>query len=164
MTFLLYDPATRRHAQRFQQPSHFSVMVSFSGSRGTRTHKRGQLATCFQDRALIRPDDFRESRLSLRERASSFEEEGDNQAAGAGVEPASRRSERRVLPIDDPAVCGLETPLTLTGSGRLRGQESNLRTHGSKPWISANRNYPARRGTGGTRTLALVLNRHPLCR
>lgn len=45
------------------------------------------------------------SRLSLRKRASSFEEEGDNQVAGAGVEPASRRSERRVLPIDDPAVC-----------------------------------------------------------
>ena len=30
-----------------------------SGSRGTRTHKRHLAATCFQDRLLIRPDDFR---------------------------------------------------------------------------------------------------------
>ena len=29
-----------------------------SGSRGTRTHKRVFFATCFQDRALIQPDDF----------------------------------------------------------------------------------------------------------
>ena len=31
-----------------------------SGSRGTRTHKRREAATCFQNRLLIRPDDFRE--------------------------------------------------------------------------------------------------------
>ena len=30
-----------------------------SGSRGTRTHKRREAATCFQDRLLIQPDDFR---------------------------------------------------------------------------------------------------------
>ena len=41
--------------------------------------------TCFQDRFLIRPDAFR------------------LQAAGAGIEPTSRRSERPVLPLDDPA-------------------------------------------------------------
>jgi hypothetical protein len=35
--------------------------ASRSGSRGTRTHKRPEAATCFQDRPLIRPDDFRES-------------------------------------------------------------------------------------------------------
>ena len=40
---------------------------------------------CFQDRFLIRPDDFR------------------LQAAGAGIEPTSRRSERPVLPLNDPA-------------------------------------------------------------
>src|SRR5579872_6443422 len=34
--------------------SHLAV----SGSRGTRTHKRVSPATCFQDRFLIRPDDF----------------------------------------------------------------------------------------------------------
>src|SRR6476659_6102882 len=38
-------------------PSHFA-----SGSRGTRTHKRRLAATCFQDRLLIRPDDFRSCR------------------------------------------------------------------------------------------------------
>ena len=42
-------------------------------------------ATCFQDRFLIRPDAFR------------------LQAAGAGIEPTLRRSERPVLPLDDPA-------------------------------------------------------------
>jgi hypothetical protein len=41
---------------------------------------------CFQDRLLIRPDDFR------------------LQAAGAGIEPTPRRSERPVLPLNDPAV------------------------------------------------------------
>jgi hypothetical protein len=41
---------------------------------------------CFQDNFLIRPDDFR-----LR-------------AAGVGIEPTSRRSERPVLPLDDPAI------------------------------------------------------------
>ena len=41
--------------------------------------------TCFQNRLLIRPDDFR------------------LQAAGAGIEPTSRRSERPVLPLNDPA-------------------------------------------------------------
>ena len=36
--------------------------------------------------------------------ASFFGEKGDrHQAAGAGVEPTSQRSERRILPIDDPA-------------------------------------------------------------
>src|SRR5579862_9336582 len=45
-----------------------------SGSRGTRTHKRVSPATCFQDRFLIRPDDFRK-------------------VAGAGIEPAPPGSE-----------------------------------------------------------------------
>src|SRR4030042_3819650 len=52
------------------------TMTPKSGSRGTRTHKRLLAATCFQDRLLIRPDDFR------------------IQTAGAGIEPTRRRSER----------------------------------------------------------------------
>ena len=47
--------------------------------------------TCFQNRLLIRPDDFR------------------LQAAGAGIEPTSRRSERPVLPLNDPASVSLLT-------------------------------------------------------
>ena len=35
-----------------------STLIVDDGSRGTRTHKRVLPATCFQDRALIRPDDF----------------------------------------------------------------------------------------------------------
>ena len=34
-----------------------------SGSRGTRTHKRLSAATCFRDRLLILPDDFRDREL-----------------------------------------------------------------------------------------------------
>ena len=58
-------------------------------------------AACFQDRFLIQPDDFRFVR-SL-------------QAAGAGIEPTSRRSERPVLPLDDPAVVVCDT----SGRGRF---------------------------------------------
>ena len=43
-------------------------------------------ATCFQDRLLIRPDDFR---LSV---------------AGAGIEPTPGRSERPVLPLDEERI------------------------------------------------------------
>lgn len=77
--------------------------------------------------------------------------------AGAGIEPTSRRSERRILPLNDPAMGNKFT--------ELRGQESNLRTRRSKRRISTSRNYPAlMKGTGGTRTHALVLNGHLLCR
>jgi hypothetical protein len=47
---------------------------------------------CFQDSVLIRPDDFR-----LR-------------AAGVGIEPTSRRSERPILPLDDPAIVSVPVP------------------------------------------------------
>ena len=62
------------------------------------------VATCFQDRFLIRPDDFR------------------SQAAGAGIEPTSRRSERPVLPLDDPASMVRDTPV----SKRLGEEDLNL--------------------------------------
>lgn len=45
------------------------------------------VAACFRDRFLIQPDDFRN--LS---------------AAEVGIEPTPRRSERPILPLDDPAV------------------------------------------------------------
>ena len=45
-----------------------------SGSRGTRTHKRVSPATCFQDRLLIRPDDFLKLRgLESNQRPSGSE-------------------------------------------------------------------------------------------
>lgn len=55
------------------------------GSRGTRTHN-GLTRACFQDRALIRSDDFR------------------LQVAGAGIEPTSGRSEGPVLPVRRPRI------------------------------------------------------------
>ena len=56
------------------------LSTAFSGSRGTRTHKRDGLATCFQDRALIQPDDFRDC-----ERAgASHRLFGPSLAGGAG--------------------------------------------------------------------------------
>ena len=66
---------------RYTRDTHLNI----SGSRGTRTHN-GNAAACFQNRFLIQPDDFR------------------LKAAGAGIEPTSRRSERPVLPLNDPAV------------------------------------------------------------
>ena len=59
-----------------------------SGSRGTRTPKR-ITAHCFQDSFLIQPDDFQIQPKSKNARA--------------GFEPAPRRSERLVLPLDDLA-------------------------------------------------------------
>ena len=56
-----------------------------SGSGATRTPRGLATRTCFRDRLLIRPDDFR------------------LQVAGAGIEPTPERSERPVLPLDDPA-------------------------------------------------------------
>jgi hypothetical protein len=74
-----------------------------SGSRGTRTHN-GVIRTCFQDRLLIRPDDFR------------------FQVAGAGIEPTPERSERPVLPLDDPA-----------SVSKVRGAGLEPASPGSKP-------------------------------
>ncbi len=45
------------------------------------------VAACFRDKFLIQPDDFRNC-----------------SAAEVGIEPTPRRSERPILPLDDPAV------------------------------------------------------------
>ena len=47
---------------------------------------------------------------------------------------------------------------------KLRGQDSNLRTRGSKPRISADRNYPASRVPCGSRTHLAGLEARCLCR
>lgn len=52
------EPITPTLQESVAPTEHASPFVS-SGSRGTRTHKRRLAATCFQDRLLIRPDDFR---------------------------------------------------------------------------------------------------------
>ena len=53
-----------------------------SGSRGTRTHKRREAATCFQDRLLIQPDDFRSCRSKkLRELESNQRPPGSEPGA-----------------------------------------------------------------------------------
>ena len=91
-------------------------------------------AACFQDRFLIRPDDFRSLHV-----------------AGAGIQPGTEpkaRSLRVQSPASRPAVT---VPQCMSVEGHaidcevreLRGQESNLRTRGSKPRISTSRNYPA---------------------
>lgn len=77
------------------------VVSSSSGSRGTRTHN-GKAAACFQNRFLIRPDDFR-----------AF-----NQAPGVGIEPTAswfraRRHYQQQLPRNTSS-----TPLVRKGSGR----------------------------------------------
>ena len=42
------------------------LRCEWSGSRGTRTHNSPEANTCFRDRPLIRPDDFRISISQLR--------------------------------------------------------------------------------------------------
>ena len=88
---------------------------------------------CVQDSVLIRPDDFR------------------SQAAGAGIEPTSRRSERPVLPLDDPAegqlnrhmserVCSQKVPLS-----RNRTWVPTRRRRGWSFWFKARHHYQQRR-------------------
>ena len=43
----------------------------------------------------------------------------DHKAAGVGIEPTSRRSERRILPLDDPAMFSLATALRSHAFGRV---------------------------------------------
>ena len=59
--------------------------VSVSERKPWDSNPQRSYRTCFRDRLLIRPDDFR------------------FQVAGAGIEPTPGRSERPVLPLDDPA-------------------------------------------------------------
>ena len=77
-------------------------------------------ATCFQDRLLIRPDDFR------------------SQVAGVGIEPTPPGSEPGVTTSSNyPAMflCTSNDIALQSEVRELRGQESNLRTPGSKPGI-----------------------------
>ena len=101
------------------------LWIAFSGSRGTRTLKRDSLAACFQDRFLIQSDDFRTS------------------VAGAGIGPTSRRSERRILPLDDPASFVRSRTRTMHRSSRVAGVGIEPTPPGSKPSIAANSDYPA---------------------
>ena len=95
-----------------------------SGSRGTRTHKRVVPAACFQDRFLIRPDDFREFQI-----------------AGAGIEPGTEPlawSFRVQGPASLPATTIPQSTCVeghdiVTQVRELRGQESNLRLRGQSP-------------------------------
>ena len=84
-----------------------------SGSRGTRTHN-GRAAACFQNRFLIRPDDFH-----------AF-----NQAPGVGIEPtASWFRARRHYQQQLPRIAwNLSTPCRRHGSLCQLGEKgSNLR-------------------------------------
>ena len=114
------------------------------GSRGTRTHKRLLAATCFQDRLLIRPDDFR-CRVS--------------QAAEAGIEPTRRRSERLILSLDDSAsLCSSRHCRLMARSGR-RGRTSVSWFKARRPTTSRSPRVPC-----GNRTRLASLEGWCLCR
>src|SRR5690606_2683015 len=83
------------------------------------------------DRFLILPDDFH------------------SQVAGAGIEPTSRRSERRILPLDDPATQTAGFRLETAGNGSRRCLSSGLKSPVSG-LICGGRN----------RTCALVVQSH----
>ncbi len=89
-----------------------------------------------------------------------------NRAPSPWLGPSGFRAQHRSLPAATiPQWMSVEGHNSDGKVRELRGQESNLRTRGSKPRISTNRDYPASsRGTGGTRTHARVLNKHLLCR
>lgn len=120
-----------------------------SGSRGTRTHKRDVPAACFQDRFLIRPDDFR-----------------NFQVAGVGIEPTPPGSEPGIATSSDyPAMVVRQMTRPRLRSSRIAGA-------GIEPansWFKATDFYQQKlprnvKGTGGTRTHARVLNKHLHCR
>ena len=97
-----------------------------SGSRGTRTHRRGQFATCFQDRPLIQPDGCRRSpssggwnrtsvllgqnQVSLPpatapDHVHRFDTLALLQVRGGGFEPPRSGSKPGGLPLADPREC-----------------------------------------------------------
>ena len=97
---------------------------SRGGSRGTRTHKRPEAATCFQDRPLIRPDGFRE---------------GLNRVPGAGIEPAAsafraRRHYQQQLPRIREG--GFEPPPPDSKSGSLPVSRFPRAPRGSRTRLS----------------------------
>ena len=120
-----------------------------SGSRGTRTHKRVFLAACFQDRFLIRPDDFRSLRV-----------------AGVGIEPTPPGSEPSIATSSDyPAMVVRQ----MTRSQLISSRNAGAGIEPADSWFKATDFYQQKlprsgRGTGGTRTHALVFNKHLLCR
>jgi hypothetical protein len=77
--------------------------LSISGSRGTRTHN-GRAAPVFKTgSSSSRMTSVRVGR-DLRDQPEPVTEcPAHTEAAGAGIEPTSRRSERPVLPLNDPA-------------------------------------------------------------
>ena len=102
-----------------------ALWFAFSGSRGTRTHKRVLLAACVQ--AVF---DYRGPSLPppYRSAAGPCFQSDDfrTQIAGAGIGPTSRRSERRILPLDDPAE-----------RSRVKGLESRAREEVRHPFFLA---------------------------
>ena len=113
----------------------------FSGSRGTRTHKRREAATCFQDRLLIRPDDFRigsssggwnrtngllvQSQASLpaatTPKSIAYSTRAQlRRARGEGLEPPRPGSKPGGLPLADPRLeCALRESNSPIQLGRL---------------------------------------------
>ena len=88
-----------------------------SGSRGTRTHKRLSAATCFRDRLLILPDDFRDRELrgqdsNLRTRDSKSRISTDRNY------PASPSALRELNP---PVQLGRLVPLPI-GQGHVQAE------------------------------------------
>ncbi len=129
----------------------WTISPSASGSRETRTYKRLLAATCFQDRLLIRPDDFRLFKVP-----------------GVGIEPTpswfrARRHYQQQLPrIAFKVKTRSQSASSLK---KFRGQESNLRTPGSKPGITTSSDDPGvPRVPCGSRTRLASLEGWHLCR
>src|SRR5208337_5114752 len=61
-----FEPSASLVLSESGLPVAYRAFTERGGSRGTRTHKRPEAASCFQDRSLIQPDGFRSSLLAVK--------------------------------------------------------------------------------------------------
>src|SRR5271157_1262575 len=121
-----FEPSASLVLSESGLPVAYRAFTERGGSRGTRTHKRPEAASCFQDRSLIQPDGFRSSLLAVEFR---------------GLESNQRppRSERGVTTNRNcPGVRegGFEPPPPDSKSGRLPVSRFPRAPHGSRTRLS----------------------------
>jgi hypothetical protein len=103
----------------------WTMSPSVSGSRGTRTHKRVSPATCFQDRPLIRPDDFQFSSCGVCARSLPSDFAPRRRIAGVGIEPTTSWVRARRCYQQQP-------PRSVVNNQRL-GSRKKVRGEGFEP-------------------------------
>ena len=137
-----------------------------SGSRETRTHKRFAPPPVFKTGSRAptvgwsQPDGFRPLSCGSWNRTNGLLRPTSGRCPEPGVTTNSNCSAMSSF------ISCSTTRTTVHGSLKAAGVGIEPTPPGSRPGITTSSDYPASfyRGTGGTRTRALVLNRHLLCR